>query len=44
VPDIAKAERLLDWRPATTLAVMLPDIVADYVSRYLPRLAARVAP
>jgi UDP-apiose/xylose synthase len=46
VPDIDKAERLLDWRPATTLAVMLPDIVADYVARYTPRLrrATRVDP
>jgi UDP-apiose/xylose synthase len=45
VPDIGKAERLLEWRPATTLAAMLPDIVADYVARYAPRLRrpARVA-
>jgi UDP-apiose/xylose synthase len=38
VPDIGKAERLLDWRPATSLAAMLPDIVADYVTRYAPRI------
>jgi UDP-apiose/xylose synthase len=47
VPDIAKAERLLEWRPATSLTTMLPDIVADYVARYAPRLrrarTARVA-
>jgi UDP-apiose/xylose synthase len=47
VPDIAKAERLLDWRPGTTLLAMLPEIVADYVARYAPRLrrarARRVA-
>jgi UDP-apiose/xylose synthase len=45
VPDIAKAERLLGWQPRTTLAEMLPDIVADYVARYAPRLRrpARVA-
>jgi UDP-apiose/xylose synthase len=38
VPDVAKAERLLDFHPATTLAQMLPGIVADYVARYQPVL------
>jgi UDP-apiose/xylose synthase len=38
VPDIGKAQRLLDWRPATTMAEMLPEIVSDYVTRYAPRL------
>jgi UDP-apiose/xylose synthase len=44
VPDTAKAERLLDFRPATTLAALLPEVVADYVARYQPLLAARPAP
>jgi UDP-apiose/xylose synthase len=38
VPDIEKAAGLLGWRPTTTLEAMLPDIVADYVARYAPRL------
>jgi UDP-apiose/xylose synthase len=38
IPDIGKAERLLEWRPATRLAEMLPPIVEDYVARYGPRL------
>lgn len=40
VPDIDKARRLLDWRPTTSLAAMLPAIVDDYVSRYAPLLRA----
>jgi UDP-apiose/xylose synthase len=39
VPDVGKAERLLDWRPAHTLADMLPGIVADYIARYAGRVA-----
>jgi UDP-apiose/xylose synthase len=42
VPDIGKAERLLGWRPATSVKEMLPEIVADYVARYAPRLRRRV--
>jgi UDP-apiose/xylose synthase len=34
LPDIAKARRLLDWQPRTTLRQMLPPIVDDYVLRY----------
>jgi len=40
IPDIGKAERLLDWRPATSLPAMLPAIVEDYVARYAPLLHA----
>jgi UDP-apiose/xylose synthase len=38
IPDIGKAQRLLDWRPGTSLPAMLPGIVADYVTRYAPLL------
>ena len=38
IPDIGKAERLLGWRPSTSLAAMLPAIVEDYVARYAPLL------
>jgi UDP-apiose/xylose synthase len=38
IPDIAKAERLLDWRPTTTVEAMLPAIVEDYIARYAPLL------
>jgi UDP-apiose/xylose synthase len=34
IPDITRAARLLEWRPATSLPAMLPGIVADYVARY----------
>jgi UDP-apiose/xylose synthase len=34
IPDIGKAQRLLDWVPRTPLADMLPPIVADYRARY----------
>ena len=39
IPDIDKAERLLGWRPSTSLAAMLPAIVDDYVARYAPLLS-----
>jgi UDP-apiose/xylose synthase len=39
VPETSKVERLLDFRPPTSLAAMLPGIVADYVARYRPLLA-----
>jgi UDP-apiose/xylose synthase len=38
VPDVDKAARLLGWRATTSLAAMLPPIVADYVARYGPRV------
>jgi UDP-apiose/xylose synthase len=38
IPDVGKARRLLDWQPTTSLAAMLPGIVADYVVRYAPLL------
>jgi UDP-apiose/xylose synthase len=44
VPDIAKAEARLGFRPGTRLPEMLPAIVADYVERYAPLIAARVGP
>ena len=34
IPDIAKAQRLLDWSPRTSLDAMLPSIVRDYIERY----------
>lgn len=34
IPDIARARRLLDWQPRSTLAQMLPEIVDSYVQRY----------
>ena len=34
IPDINKANRLLDWTPSTTLDEMLPTIIRDYVERY----------
>ncbi|MEO6603917.1 MAG: NAD-dependent epimerase/dehydratase family protein [Polyangiaceae bacterium] len=40
VPDISKAQQLLDWCPTETLPGMLPDIIGDYVARYGGRLAA----
>jgi UDP-apiose/xylose synthase len=43
LPDIAKAQRLLNWTPTTTLAGMLPRIVDDYRARYLARIPARAA-
>jgi UDP-apiose/xylose synthase len=48
IPSVAKAARLLGWRPRRTLAEMLPGIVADYLARYeaelvAPRAGARQA-
>ena len=40
IPDIGKARHLLDWRPRTSLAAMLPPIVDDYVRRYRSLLKA----
>jgi UDP-apiose/xylose synthase len=40
IPDIGKAQRLLDWTPRTPLPDMLPPIVADYLARYGPAIAA----
>ena len=42
VPDITKAEERLGFCPRTALLAMLPAIVADYVARYAPLIAARV--
>jgi UDP-apiose/xylose synthase len=42
VPDITKAEERLGFCPRTSLLEMLPAIVADYVERYAPLIAARV--
>ena len=41
IPSMAKAARLLDWRPHLSLARMLPAIVADYLTRYESRVAGR---
>jgi UDP-4-amino-4-deoxy-L-arabinose formyltransferase/UDP-glucuronic acid dehydrogenase (UDP-4-keto-hexauronic acid decarboxylating) len=38
IPSIAKAARLLDWRPHMSLSQMLPPIVADYLARYESRV------
>jgi UDP-apiose/xylose synthase len=38
IPSVAKAERLLGWRPRARLRDMLPGIVADYLARYEARL------
>lgn len=43
IPSIAKATRLLGWRPRRTLDEMLPGIVEDYLARYEQRLAGRRA-
>ena len=45
IPSMAKAARLLGWRPRRTLAEMLPAIVGDYLARYapIPTARARVA-
>jgi UDP-apiose/xylose synthase len=40
VPDIEKAQRLLDWQPNATLGDVLPAIVADYIARYAKRVRA----
>jgi len=44
VPSIAKATRLLGWRPRLPLDQMLPAIVADYLERYAEQIAAAAAP
>jgi len=38
VPSIAKATRLLGWRPRLALGEMLPGIARDYLARYEARL------
>jgi UDP-apiose/xylose synthase len=40
IPSIAKATRLLSWRPRLGLEEMLPGIVADYLARYEGRATA----
>ncbi len=40
IPSIAKARRLLGWRPRVRLDEMLPGIAADYLARYEDRVAA----
>jgi UDP-apiose/xylose synthase len=40
IPSIAKATRLLAWRPRLGLEEMLPGILADYLARYEGRAAA----
>ena len=40
IPDVSKAQRLLDWKPRKTLAETLPPIVRDYTERYGARVAA----
>jgi UDP-apiose/xylose synthase len=44
IPSIAKARRLLGWRPRVRLDEMLPGIVADYLARYEDRVADAAAP
>ena len=41
IPDVAKAQSLLSWRPSATLDEMLPAIVEDYVARYGPSFHGR---
>ncbi|HVR63780.1 MAG TPA: NAD-dependent epimerase/dehydratase family protein [Polyangia bacterium] len=43
IPDLTKARRLLHFHPQTTLAAMLPEIVADYAARYRPLLQAEAS-
>jgi UDP-apiose/xylose synthase len=40
IPSVAKATRLLGWRPRRDLADMLPGIVEDYLARYEARIGA----
>ena len=42
IPSIAKATRLLGWRPRLSVPEMLPAIVDDYVARYQPIIEARL--
>ncbi|HYP88348.1 MAG TPA: NAD-dependent epimerase/dehydratase family protein, partial [Polyangiaceae bacterium] len=44
IPDVRKAQELLDWKPERELAAALPAIVRDYSERYGPRIAAALAP
>ena len=43
IPSIARARRLLGWRPRLRLDQMLPGIVADYLARYEDRIAEAAA-
>jgi UDP-apiose/xylose synthase len=43
VPDVGKARRLLGWKPLQSLSDMLPPIVDDYVTRYVPRIQGAAA-
>ena len=43
IPSIARARRLLGWRPRVRLGEMLPGIVADYLARYEDRVAEAAA-
>jgi UDP-apiose/xylose synthase len=43
IPSVAKAARLLGWRPRARLREMLPGIVADYLARYEDRLSGTSA-
>ena len=40
IPDIAKAQKLLGWKPQKSLAETLPPIVREYAERYGARIAA----
>lgn len=40
IPDVAKARRLLGWKPLKSLSDALPSIVRDYTERYGERVAA----
>jgi UDP-apiose/xylose synthase len=42
IPSIAKATRLLGWRPRLSVPEMLPAIVDDYVARYQAIIDARL--
>jgi UDP-apiose/xylose synthase len=43
IPDIGKAQRLLDWRPRRRLSRLLPAIVDDYIVRYGSLVASESA-
>jgi UDP-apiose/xylose synthase len=43
MPDIRKAQQLLEWEPQRELAAALPAIVRDYSERYGPRIEAALA-
>ena len=42
IPSIAKATRLLGWRPRLSVPQMLPAIVDDYLARYQAIIDARI--